>query len=166
MSVIKTRIIYILENNNIPFRIISYSKPIYTVESAKKQQDIKKDEILKSILLCDKDGRYVMTCVIGDARLDTKAVRSQLPKHWKRLHFARAEEIFKITGCVKGSVSPIGLPNNLPVIIDELITYCSKINIGSGNLMYGLTLKTKYLLNFIKPIIADIKENKNTNIKK
>ena len=102
--------------------------------------------MVKAILLVDTTGRYVMTCVTGDARLDPKAVRAHLLEGWKRLHFASAEEILDVTGCVQGAVTPLGLPDDVPVIFDEAIAQCEQVSISTGDLMVGLEWSARDLI--------------------
>ena len=158
MSVPKTRITDILDAHKIAYRVLPHSEPVFTVEAAAKQRGVVKEEMVKSILLRDKDGRYVMACVTGEARLDPKAVRAHLPKSWKRLHFATAEEILAVTGCVQGAVTPLGLPDDVPVIFDEAIARCEKVSISSGDPMAGLELDTKDLMRAAGAQLAPIAE--------
>ena len=44
-----------------------------------------------------------------------EAVQAALGEGWRRLHFASADEIRAVTGCVQGAVSPIALPDEVPV---------------------------------------------------
>ena len=81
-----------------------------------------------------------MACVTGDARLDPKAVRAHLGDEWQRLSFASAEEIYQVTGYVQGAIAPLCLPEDVPVIFDEAIARCQKVNISSGDPMAGLEL--------------------------
>ena len=158
MSTPKTKITDILDTHKITYRVLSHSEPVFTVEAAAKQRGVIEEEIVKSILLRDKDGRYVMACVTGNARLDPKAVRALLPKGWKRLRFATAEEISAITGCVQGAVAPLGLPDNVPVIFDEEIARRKKVNISSGDPMAGLELDSKDLIKAAGAQLAPIAE--------
>jgi prolyl-tRNA editing enzyme YbaK/EbsC (Cys-tRNA(Pro) deacylase) len=102
-----------------------------------------KEEMVKSILLREKTGsrRYVMACVLGDARLDYKAVRAYLGGDWRRLTFARGEEIQAMTGYVMGAVNPLCLPDDVPVVFDEAIAQCQNVNISSGDPMAGIEMK-------------------------
>ena len=70
MSVPKTKITHLLDTNNISYHLLPHSEPVFTVEAAARQRGVVKEEMVKSILLRDKDGRYVMACVTGDVRLD------------------------------------------------------------------------------------------------
>jgi Cys-tRNA(Pro)/Cys-tRNA(Cys) deacylase len=160
MSIPKTKITDILDAHKITYRVLPHSEPVFTVKTAARRRGVVREEIVKAILLRDKDGRYVMACVTGHARLDPKAVRARLPREWKRLHFATAEEILAVTGCVQGAVTPLGLPDNVPVIFDEAIAQCEKVSISSGDPMAGLELAPKDLMRVagaqLAPIIAEV----------
>lgn len=158
MNVPKTKVIALLDARGIAYRVLPHSEPVFTVETAARQRGVVKGEMVKSILLRDKDGHYVMACATGDARLDPKAVRALLPQEWKRLRFATAEEILAITGCVQGAVAPLGLPDHVPVIFDEAIARCEKVSISSGDPMAGLELDPEDLIEVAGARLAPIAE--------
>ena len=131
-NVYKSKITEYLDANNIPYRILPHSEPVFTVEAAAAQRDVVMEEMVKSILLREKKTlRYVMACVTGDSRLDPQAVRKQLPGEWRRLSFASTEEIQASTGYTQGAVAPLCLPEDIPVIFDEAIAQCKKVNIST-----------------------------------
>jgi prolyl-tRNA editing enzyme YbaK/EbsC (Cys-tRNA(Pro) deacylase) len=158
MTKLHTRITELLDRHNIPYSVLPHSEPVYTVEAAAQQRGAPVEEMIKSILLRDKNGRYVMACVLGNARLDPKAVRAHLPAGWKRLSFASSAEILAVTGCARGAVAPLGMPEDVPVIFDEGIAQCINTNISSGDPMAGLELSALDLINIIEPILAPISE--------
>lgn len=144
--------------HNIAYRVLPHSEPVYTVEAAARQRGVVKEAVVKSILLRGRDGRYVMACVTGDARVDSKAVRALLPEEWKRLRFATAEEIRALTGCAQGAVTPLGLPPGVPVIFDESIASHERVTISSGDVMAGLELLSKDLIAVAGARLARIAE--------
>jgi prolyl-tRNA editing enzyme YbaK/EbsC (Cys-tRNA(Pro) deacylase) len=146
VSLPKTKIMQILEERQVSYRLLPHSQPVFTVEAAARQRGVVKEAMVKSILLRDKDGRYVMTCVTGDAQVDPKAARRFLPPDWKRLYFASAEEVLAVTGCVQGAVAPLGLPPDVPVLFDEAIARCPTVSISSGDVMAGLELDSRDLI--------------------
>jgi Cys-tRNA(Pro)/Cys-tRNA(Cys) deacylase len=158
MNVPQTKVIHILDANNITYRLLPHSEPVFTVEAAARQRGVVKEEMVKSILLRDKDGRYVMACVTGDARLDPKAVRAHLPNEWRRLSFATADEILAVTGCVQGAVAPLGLPDGVPVVFDQAIAGFEKVSISSGDPMAGLELDPQDLIKVAGGQLAHIAE--------
>jgi Cys-tRNA(Pro)/Cys-tRNA(Cys) deacylase len=161
MTQFRTKITDLLDTNHITYRLLPHTEPVFTVEAAAAQRGVVKEEMVKSILLKEKKGqRYVMACVTGDARLDPKAVRAQLPETdgWKRLTFATAAEIQEVTGYVQGAVAPLCLPDNVPVMFDDTIARCQKVNISSGDPMAGLELDSQDLIRLAAAQIASIAE--------
>jgi Cys-tRNA(Pro)/Cys-tRNA(Cys) deacylase len=158
MSQFKTKIMDLLDSHGVQYRILPHREPVFTVEAAAAQRGVIKEEMVKSILLRDREEHYVMACVLGETRLDPKAVRAQLPGQWKRLTFATAAEILAVTGCVQGAISPLGLPAHVPVIFDEAIARCAKVNISSGDPMAGLELATQDLIRVAEARLAPISE--------
>jgi Cys-tRNA(Pro) deacylase len=161
MERFSTKITNLLDENDIPYRLLPHTEPVFTVDTAAAQRGVIKEEMVKSILLREKKGRrYVMACVTGDSRLDPKAVRAHLPvtDGWKRLTFATAAEIQAVTGYVQGAVAPLCLPENVPVIFDVTIAQCPKVNISSGDPMAGLELATQDLIRLAGAEIAPIAE--------
>lgn len=159
---IKTKIIDLLEVQNISYRLLPHSEPVFTVEAA-AQRGVVKEEMVKSILLREKKNRrYVMACVRGDARLDPKAVRTHLSGDCQRLTFAIAEEILEVTGHVQGAVAPLCLPDEVPVIFDEAIARCLKVNISTGDPLAGLELDTQDLIELAGAQLAPIAESHNS----
>jgi len=154
-----TKITNLLETNNTPYKLLPHTEPVFTVETAAAQRGVVKEEMVKSILLREKSGRrrYVMACVLGDARLNPKAVRSFLgDTQWRRLTFASAQEIETVTGSVQGAVAPLCLPDDVPVIFDESIAACQNVNISSGDPLAGLELAAKDLVRLAEAALAPI----------
>lgn len=154
----ETKVIALLEANQIEYRLLPHTEPVFTVETAAAQRGVVKEEMVKSILLKEKSGvrRYVMACVLGDARLDPQAVRDHLAADWRRLSFASAEEILQVADYTQGAVAPLGLPAEVPVVFDEAVAICQKVNISSGDLMFGLELGAQDLIRLAKAQLAPI----------
>lgn len=156
MELPKTRVMHLLDAAGVAYRLLPHDGPVFTVEEAARQRGVVKEEMVKSILLRDRDEHYVMACVTGDARVDPKAVRAQLPAEYKRLTFASAEEISSVTGFVQGAVAPIGLRPDVPVLFDEAIARCPKVSISSGDLLAGLELDPADLIRAAGARLAPI----------
>ncbi len=158
MNLPDTKVIALLEDKGVAYRLLPHQEPVFTVETAAAQRGVVKEEMVKSILLKEKGGerRYVMACVLGDQRLDPKSVRDHLPDDWRRLSFASSEEILNVAGYVQGAVAPLCLPQNIPVIFDEAIARCEKVNISSGDPLAGLELSPIDLINLSGAELASI----------
>ncbi len=153
-----TKVIALLDTHGVSYRLLPHSEPVFTVEAAARQRGVVKEEMVKSILLREKaePRRYVMACVLGHMRVDLQAVRAVLPGEWKRLTFASAEEILAVTGYVQGAVNPLCLPPEIPVVCDEAIAACTKVNISSGDPLLGIELAAADLIRLADAALAPI----------
>lgn len=156
MAEFETRVTRFLEEEGVAYRLLPHDEPVFTVATAAAQRGVNADEMVKSILLRDKDHRFVMACVTGPSRLNPKAVRTFLDGNYKRLTFASAEEIEAVTGYVQGAVNPLCLPEDVPVVFDRAIADCNQVNISSGDPLAGLELYTHDLIRLARAQLADI----------
>ncbi len=78
------------------------------------------------------DEKFVACLVLATTRLDVnKRVRKKIPA--RKVSFASAEETRMHTGMELGGVTPIGLPDWLPLWIDSKVMQRNSIIIGGGN---------------------------------
>lgn len=151
-----THITRLLDAAGVAYRRLPHSAPAHTVELAAQQRGVVAEEMVKSILLVDGDGRYVMACVPGHRRVDPQAVRAHLGPGWRRLQFAGPAEIQAVTGCVQGAVAPLALPPGVPVVMDGELAACAQVSISSGDLMLGLELDPHDLIRLCGAQLAAI----------
>ena len=158
---VQTKIIDLFNAQGISYKLLPHQEAVFTIEAAAAQRGVVAEEMVKSILLREsKRQRYVMACVIGQARLNPQAVREHLPG-WKRLTFATAEEITTVTGYVQGAVAPLCLPAEVPVFFDERIADCARVNISSGDPLAGLELEPADLIHLAGAQLASITKQPN-----
>jgi prolyl-tRNA editing enzyme YbaK/EbsC (Cys-tRNA(Pro) deacylase) len=75
--------------------------------------------------------RYVACVVLATTRLDVNhKLRDVLAE--KRLSFAGAEETLAVTGMLVGGVTPFGLPETVPVLVDAAVMARPEIVLGGG----------------------------------
>jgi hypothetical protein len=72
-AAIRTAIMDLLDREGVAYRRLPHDGPVFTVEAAAKTRGVRVEEMVKSILLRDKGGRYVMGCVTGEAQIDPQA---------------------------------------------------------------------------------------------
>ena len=75
---------------------------------------------------------YVACIVLASTRLDVNGtVRKRIGI--RRTSFASAAETMAVTGMTIGGVTPFGLPEDLPIWIDQRVTGRSRIILGGGS---------------------------------
>ena len=89
--------------------------------------------------------RFVACLVLASTRLDVnKVVRKRLAA--RRVSFASADETREVTGMELGGVTPLALPADLPVWIDQRVMSVDYVILGGGNRSTKIKIAPKALL--------------------
>ena len=59
---------------------------------------------------------------------------------------------------MQGAVAPVGLPENVPVVLDETIAFSKRVNLSSGHPAMGLEMRGSDLLAVSGATVAAIAE--------
>lgn len=89
---------------------------------------------VNAILVRSKTGerRYVLCVLLATHRLNTNhTVRKKLGA--RKVSFAAADETRELTGMEIGGVTPLCLPQGLPIWIDAAVMDCGYVILGGGN---------------------------------
>ena len=111
--------------------------------------------IVKSLLLRADDG-FILCLVSGDKKCSLNKVKKLTGK--KDVCMANAEDVKKQTGFTIGGVSPVGLTNNLEIMIDDQLNRFEDIFAAAGHPNAVFKIDFKNLNKITKGIIADISE--------
>lgn len=98
---------------------------------------------------------YVACLVRADTKLDVNHKVAALTGT-KKLSFASAEETAELTGMLIGGVSIAGLPDNIPLYIDQRIMEQTRVIIGGGNRHSKARVAPSELLKLPKASVADV----------
>ena len=111
--------------------------------------------IVKSLLLKADEG-FILCLVSGDKKCSLNKVKKITGK--KDVCMAKAEDVKKQTGFTIGGVSPIGLNNNLEIMIDEQLSRFQDIFAAAGHPNAVFKIDFKNLNKITKGKILDITE--------
>ncbi len=94
---------------------------VYTVEDAKYLENKINGVGCKCLFLTDRKGNYFLYVLKEDKRADLKLLASFLKT--SRLSFAKDDELYHLLGLTRGSVSPLGIINDInykvKIILDK-----------------------------------------------
>ncbi len=97
---------------------------------------------------------YALCVVLATTRINVnKVARKRLGT--RKASFASAEITKELTGMEIGGVTPVGLPEDLPVWIDSLVMEAPKVIIGAGSRSAKIYLSPDNLLRFPNTHIVD-----------
>lgn len=76
--------------------------------------------------------QYAACLVLSHTRLDVNGTVRRL-MGVRKLSFASADETAALTGMLIGGVTPFGLPEDLPIYVDQLVFDLESVVIGGGS---------------------------------
>ena len=116
-----------------------------------------REESGNCLLVVAKTGerRHAACLVQATRRLDLNR-HSRLVVGARKASFASAEDTVEQTGMVPGGVTPIGLPADIPVFVDEHIAALDRVILGGGGRSVKLRMATAALLSLPTVTVAPI----------
>ena len=98
---------------------------------------------------------YAMFCVLGSTRLDVNQ-KAKIAMGAKRVSFASREEAELVTNQIYGGISPLGLPDNMKIFVDQNVMNREKLFIGAGNRVSKFFLSPKLLVELTNAKVLDL----------
>lgn len=141
-----------LKELNIEYLKIDHI-PIYTIDEANNLDIENKEYIAKNLFLMDdKKRNYYLLVVKSNKKIDLNDLKNKINS--RRLSFASSEDLEKYLKLKKGSVTPLGVLNDVErkvkVIIDEDILKEEIVGVHPNDNNATVFMKTKDLIRIIE----------------
>ena len=104
--------------------------PSRSMEEHEAKLGVAPGSLCKTLLVRRDEDDYVFVVVSGGRRMDWKKLREALGVD--RASMATREQLLDVTGFVPGTVTVLGAPRALPVILDAVAAEFERIAVGSG----------------------------------
>lgn len=115
----KKDILRLLEEKKIPYKLTEHGA-IYTMAESAALNLPDGDAVAKNLFIRDdKKKRYFLLTLRDNKRFDLKALQAKLGTG--RLSFASEEDLGRILGLVKGSVTPLGALNDRECLVEFFV---------------------------------------------
>lgn len=134
MSITFPAIEVFLENSETEFEVMPCDPALADTKAFCEHYDIPFANSANAILIKAKKGEpnFTLCVLLATHKLDVNhCVRKKLGA--KKVSFASADETIELTGMEIGGVTPIGLPEPLPIWVDSDVMSCDYIIVGGGN---------------------------------
>lgn len=147
----------LLEKKEVEFKIIPHNG-IHGKQTAVAAEihGVGIESILKTLIFKCKNKTYVCATITGSQKVDLKKLRDVVGAKIDRL--ATPAEIEALTGHPVGGVPPVGLPKNIPFVVDREVGKQEWVFSSAGSPYVGLKMHSKDLLRITNAKIADIAE--------
>jgi Cys-tRNA(Pro)/Cys-tRNA(Cys) deacylase len=145
-----------LEAAGVPFSVHEYERGDtlrdFGLEAA-EQLGLDPDQVFKTLVVT-ADGRQAVAIVPVSGQVGLKAVgRAFGAKHVEMCDPAVAE---RVTGYVRGGISPFGQKKRLPTVVDELATVFDTMYVSGGKRGLDIGVAPDDLVRLLDATVADI----------
>lgn len=154
---VNPNIIAYLDEQGVKYEAVSHPQVFSTVEEA-NALGIEADEVAKTLVINIR-GRYVLAILPGAQRLDVKKLREVLNTSHARL-MTEEEMANDFPEYDVGAVPPLGALFNIPVYVDKKLLDHETIIFAGGTHTDSIKMKTKDLVDLIKPQLVDLAKEK------
>lgn len=125
-----TRAIQFLKQRRFSFEVVHYEHVEKGAEFAARATGFPLERTVKTLVVDIGPKRYALALVSGARQLDMKRLARALSV--KRAEMADALTAERITGYHVGGISPFGIRQLLPVVMDEGIAELDEVLINAG----------------------------------
>ena len=136
----------------IPFEVRSH-EPVSSLAEAAAARGVAPSHLVKTMVVRRAEESYVMVLVPGDRVIAWPRLRRLLGE--SRLSMADAQTAKAVTGYERGTITPFGTRQPLPVVVDERILDRT-VSIGGGDHGVGILLSGSDLVDATDATVADV----------
>ncbi len=110
--------------------------------------------LIKTLVIRRRAGDHVLVLVPGDRAIDWPKLRAALGE--RRLALPDAKEAREATGYERGTITPFGCRNPLPVVADAAVAGLDRLSIGGGAHGVSVTVEAGAALDWLDATVADV----------
>ena len=123
-----------LQSTKLEFEVMDCDPKLADTKVFCKEYGVNLEDSVNAILVKTKTGelKYAACALLATTRLNiNNIIRKKLGA--RKVSFANIEETAKLTSMEIGGVTPVSLPNSLPLWVDSKVMQRSFIVLGGGN---------------------------------
>jgi len=156
----KTQAAQLLDKAGIRYEIREFREEDFGAAEAAEKLQIPLEQVFKTLVVRGDRTGIILACVPGSATLNLKALEKVSGN--KRVEMAGKEEIHRLTGYLRGGVSPLGGKKTYPVFVDRSALEQPMVSISAGMRGMQLFLAPQDLVRAARATVADIGERTET----
>ena len=126
----KTKAIEMLSGMAVAFETREFCAREFTAEEVSSQLALPLSVVFKTLIVQGSGAVYAAAVVPADRELNCKKAAAALGV--KSADLLPLKDLQRLTGYLKGGVSPLGLKRSMPVLIDKTAESCEKICVSAG----------------------------------
>ncbi len=152
----RTRALEILDEAGIAFSVHEFKAVEFTVEETALALGLPLNALFKTLVVEGERRGLVMALLPGDAQLSLSKLAKAIGD--KRCEMIDVDDLFRVTGYLKGGCSPLGARKAFPVYIDETAILHERICVSAGLRGVQMQLAPDDLLRMTHGVYADLRD--------
>ena len=128
----KTNVARILDGLKIGYELREYKvdESDLSAESVAQKIEVPLAQVFKTLVVCGDKTGVLLACIPGGFELDLKALA--LISGNKKVDMVPLKDVQKLTGYIRGGVSPLGIKKQYDIYIDETVILWTYVSISAG----------------------------------
>ncbi|HLZ72211.1 MAG TPA: aminoacyl-tRNA deacylase [Dehalococcoidia bacterium] len=152
----KTAAVKILERLKLPYELRAYEEEALSADEAAHKLGLPLDRVFKTLVVRGDRGGVVLACLPGSGTLSLKKLAAASGN--KRCELVEVEEIHRLTGYLRGGVSPLGARKGYPLFLDASAQRHETIGVSAGMRGLELLLAADALVTAGRATLTDLAE--------
>lgn len=146
------KMVSFLREKKAKFELLEH-EPVFTSADAARVRGAQASMGVKAIVLKTENKKFVLACVPGDKKVDTKRLSNILGE--KRVFLASPPEVLKLTGCEIGSVSPLCVIFGINTVFDKSVFENQLLEFNVGLHTHSIRMPSTELRQVLAAQIQD-----------
>ena len=128
----KTNVARMLDGLTISYELREYKvdENNLSAENVARKIEVPLAQIFKTLVVCGDKTGVLLSCIPGGSELDLKALASSSGN--KKVDMVPLKDVQRLTGYIRGGVSPLGTKKKYDIYIDETALLWTYISISAG----------------------------------
>jgi len=132
----KTRPIQILDRVGVPYTVREFQEEELGAGEAAEKLGLPLAQVFKTLVVRGDRTGVILACLPGDTTLSLKALARASGN--KQVELVETDDILRLTGYIRGGVSPLGGKKVYPVYVDQSVLEQPVVSVSAG--MRGMQL--------------------------
>jgi Cys-tRNA(Pro)/Cys-tRNA(Cys) deacylase len=152
----KTRAIEILDKAGVGYELRTFEATAFTADEAAEKMSLPPEDVWKTLVARGERKGVVMAIVPGPHNLSLRKLAQALGD--KRAEMVDVNELMRLTGFLKGGVSPLGGRYTYPIYIDQTVNARTRVAVSAGQRGLQILITPADLIRVTQATVADLIE--------
>lgn len=152
----KTKALEILARWGIPHEVRSFVATEFTAEEAARELQLPLSMLFKTLVAVGERRGGGLAVIPGDQTLSLRKLAVAMQD--KRADLVELSDLTRLTGYLKGGVSPLATKRPYPVFLDERAFHQAQISVSAGLRGLQMLLSPAHLQQVTRATVADLIE--------